>query len=91
MLLQNIICHADPTDLVTYEWKDTQENPYPDFSSVKVCRDFDALVSWQKEHEVSYKMYEAMKKPEDVKVTAMEQGYYDMFGYEGSVLFPRRE
>lgn len=42
MLLQNIKCHAD-ADIVTYNWLETQQNPFPDFNINRKCRNFHAL------------------------------------------------
>ena len=96
MLVQNLICHAD-ADLITYNWMDTQEHAYPDFSVVKQCRDFEALVRWRDEHRVDREKYlSVVRKPEGreereregIQVLEMEKGYYDMFGFGGSEIFP---
>ncbi|MCJ1313011.1 hypothetical protein MMC25_006687 [Agyrium rufum] len=90
MLLQNIMCHAD-ADVATYNWMDTQPVPFPDFSVNKRCRNFDALVDWQDEHSVDMAKYAEIKRPANAKIIPAEPGYYEMFGYGDSVLFPNGE
>ncbi|EON98885.1 putative tat pathway signal sequence protein [Phaeoacremonium minimum UCRPA7] len=51
ILRQNIMCNAD-VEMLTYNWRLTQHNPFPDIGAHKVCRDFDALVRWQEEVEL---------------------------------------
>ncbi|KAI0102115.1 hypothetical protein GGR51DRAFT_574256 [Nemania sp. FL0031] len=45
LLLQNLMCHAD-VEVITHEWNEEQPWPFPDFGTVKQCRDFDALLRW---------------------------------------------
>ncbi|EWC46898.1 hypothetical protein DRE_03910 [Drechslerella stenobrocha 248] len=52
ILLQNLMCQAN-LDVVTLNWVETQENPFPDFSVNKQCRDFGAIQRWQQEHRLS--------------------------------------
>ncbi|KAF9889526.1 hypothetical protein FE257_007236 [Aspergillus nanangensis] len=49
MLLQNIRCNAN-SEVLTFTWLDDYEKPWPDFSIMRRCRDFDALIQWQEEH-----------------------------------------
>jgi len=51
ILRQNIMCTAD-VEMLTYNWRETQHNPFPDMGANKLCRDFDALVRWQEEVEL---------------------------------------
>ncbi|KAF2169662.1 hypothetical protein M409DRAFT_20077 [Zasmidium cellare ATCC 36951] len=45
---QSLMCNAD-VDVTTCHWVETQEAPYADLSKNQVCRDFDAIKSWQNE------------------------------------------
>ena len=87
MLLQNVMCHAD-ADLVTFNWMDTQSFPFPDMSINRKCRDLDALIRWKDERVVDTEKYLAWRKPPGVKQIPAEKGYYEMFGYNNSDLFP---
>jgi len=51
ILRQNLMCNAD-VEMLTYNWRKTQHNPFPDIGAVKLCRDFEALVKWQEEVEL---------------------------------------
>lgn len=72
-----MLCHAD-ADLITYNWKDTQPHPYPDFSINRKCRNIDDLIAFRNERRVDMGKYEAMKKPKGVKSRPMELGYYSI-------------
>jgi len=51
MLLQTLMCNAD-VGVITHEWVHDEKyfepktRPFPDFSTVKQCRDFDAVMGW---------------------------------------------
>jgi hypothetical protein len=66
ILLQNLMCHAD-MDAVIYNWRESEEIPYPDFGVYKKCRDFDALLRWREEAmmEDQHERFMAMEKPAD--------------------------
>ena len=72
-----MLCHAD-ADLITYNWRDTQPHPYPDFSIIRKCRNFDDLIAFRDERRVDMSKYEAMEKPKDIQELPMEAGYYSM-------------
>jgi hypothetical protein len=79
ILLQNLMCKAD-ADLITMKWVQKEsweaEKPWPDFSVVKKCRNFEALVDWAMQNEVpdaEQKRVE-LRMPTDGKVTA----FHDM-------------
>ena len=80
ILLENLMCNAN-VDLITFNWMETQERPFPDFNINHQCRDFDTVVRWQEENAVSMEEWVAMKKPEGVIEVPAPQGYYDIFGY----------
>ena len=76
MLTQDMLCHAD-ADLVTYQWVDTQPNPFPDFSINRRCRSIDELLQYRDEHKVDVAKYIAMKKPKwNITQVPHEPGYY---------------
>jgi hypothetical protein len=63
---QSIMCHAD-VEALTYNWRKTQHNPFPDTGVEKVCRDFDALLRCQEEVELKDEpaKWERMVRPAD--------------------------
>ena len=76
MLAQDLICHAD-AELITYQWRDTQPIPFPDFGINRQCRDFEPLFEYRDEHIVDMTKFNAnRKKPKEDKVLPMEPGYY---------------
>ncbi|CAF9918292.1 MAG: hypothetical protein ALECFALPRED_000637 [Alectoria fallacina] len=91
MLTQDMLCHAD-ADLITYRWMDTQPDPFPDFSINRKCRNLDEVLQYRDEHKVDDEKYTAMKKPKsEITQVPAEPGYYAMFGFEDSDLYPNGE
>ncbi|KNG80950.1 hypothetical protein ANOM_011107 [Aspergillus nomiae NRRL 13137] len=64
MLLQNIQCNAN-TEVLTLAWVDDRKAPWPDFSVNRKCRDFQALVNWQRENAVDPDKFDRMPIPRD--------------------------
>ncbi|MCJ1434202.1 hypothetical protein MMC27_003569 [Xylographa pallens] len=87
MLMQDQLCHAD-ADIITYNWIDTQPYPFPDFSLNRKCRDVDQVLRWRDEHHVDIDKYHAWPKPEGARTLPFEKGYYEMYGFDASELFP---
>ncbi len=89
MLLQNLMCTAE-MDILTYQWMDTQKHHFPDFSINRKCRSFDDLWAWRNEHVVPKELADNMPetKRKGARVVPAEKGYYEMFGYKDSVLYP---
>ena len=87
MLMQDRLCHAD-TDMIIYNWVDTQKYPWPDMSINRRCRSWDQLMEWGREHVVDRESMEGLVKPEGVVELPFERGYYEMFGFDDSKLFP---
>ncbi|KAH7033716.1 uncharacterized protein B0I36DRAFT_321940 [Microdochium trichocladiopsis] len=64
VLLQNLMCDAS-VNVMTYNWMETQQNPFPDMNIQRKCRDFDAVLDWHERTLVP--LSEKVKKPEGVK------------------------
>ncbi|WPH02707.1 Hypothetical protein R9X50_00557500 [Acrodontium crateriforme] len=52
ILRQTLMCHGD-TSLLTYNWVKGREMPYPNFNTLHVCKDWDALVRMNRKLDVS--------------------------------------
>jgi Mycotoxin biosynthesis protein UstYa len=65
VLLQNIICEAN-VDLVTYNWMEGLDSPFPDFDLTHQCRDFEAILDWHNEHMVESSVFATMAMPDDI-------------------------
>ena len=50
MLRQSIMCQSD-LGVLTYNWVEVQENPWPNFNTQHQCRDFEKVLQWGKETE----------------------------------------
>lgn len=50
ILRQSIMCTGDVT-IATANWVQGHPRPIPDFSTMHVCRDFDALLEWASERD----------------------------------------
>jgi hypothetical protein len=78
-LLQNIQCQVD-LDVVTYNWIGEEHRPFQDFNTMKQCRDFEAVLAWQRAHEVDGQLYLEITKP--AEMTALPRPsclIYDVF------------
>lgn len=55
------------TELITYNWVETQTAPVPDFSLDKMCKNSDAILDFQAREQLSDANYfrDRMVKPED--------------------------
>lgn len=51
MLRQNIMCRSDVT-MVTYDWVEGFDDPYPSFSVPHQCRNFEKILDWVEDHRV---------------------------------------
>ncbi|KAH7355385.1 hypothetical protein BKA65DRAFT_582307 [Rhexocercosporidium sp. MPI-PUGE-AT-0058] len=81
ILMQNIMCNAN-TDLITLQWMETQDNPFPDFSINHRCRDFNALVDWREKNAVDMEKWDEMTKPVGVKEVPLPEEYWENFGID---------
>ncbi|PYH99569.1 hypothetical protein BO71DRAFT_394050 [Aspergillus ellipticus CBS 707.79] len=80
-LLQNIMCTAS-TDPFVHYWVDVNEEPYPDFSINRQCRDFESVLNWQIENSVPMRDYrDIIHRPEGVKTRIMSDEYKQMIGW----------
>ncbi|KAK1726615.1 hypothetical protein CaCOL14_004399 [Colletotrichum acutatum] len=62
ILAQAIKCTGS-VDMITFNWVENWEQPFPDFRNHKVCRDFDALLGWVNENSMDPKVFQEMKAP----------------------------
>ncbi|MCJ1394221.1 hypothetical protein MMC18_007099 [Xylographa bjoerkii] len=79
-LLQSLTCSAN-TDPFIHYWVDVGDEPYPDFSINRQCRDFEAVLRWQEEKSIPMSQYrDVIRKPEGVAPRIMSQEYKYMVG-----------
>ncbi|KAF6818875.1 DOPA-dioxygenase [Colletotrichum musicola] len=62
VLAQAIKCTGS-VDMITFNWVENWDQPFPDFLNHKVCRDFDALLDWVKDEAMDPKVFQKMKSP----------------------------
>lgn len=55
-LRESVMCHAD-LSIVTMRWGSHQAVPLANWGNPHVCKNWDAVVNWAKEHHVS-QLYE---------------------------------
>lgn len=48
-LRQDIMCRGDVA-IVTYDWAEGIEDPFPNFNVLRRCRNFEKLLNWVDEH-----------------------------------------
>jgi len=66
ILYQNVMCTGS-TEIITYNWRETQRFPVPDFDVHKMCRNTEVLLGFQKREKIGGMdgLREEMVKPED--------------------------
>jgi hypothetical protein len=67
ILLQNLQCNAN-TEVLTLAWVEDRDIPWPDFSVNRKCRDFQALVDWQRSNAVDPEKFDKMPVPKNAFV-----------------------
>jgi hypothetical protein len=86
MILQALMCHAD-LDAITYVWREGQDKPFPDFSTWKVCKDFNAILEWQESVQMPKRdeKWDQIVKPADAVQLPVTPGLHEMGEGTGSV------
>ncbi|KAK6361489.1 hypothetical protein TWF730_005213 [Orbilia blumenaviensis] len=73
------MCQAN-LDIITLNWVNTQQNPFPDFNVNKKCRDFGTVKQWQEEHRISEDLLKKIRRPGNyVETPAPIQNIMDAF------------
>ena len=85
ILLENLMCIADP-GILTLNWIDEADYPFPDFSVNKQCRNFEALMDWQQERAVDTTLLANATKPK-AGVVPGEKEWWSLFDAEGMAKF----
>ncbi|KAK1960957.1 hypothetical protein LY78DRAFT_536367, partial [Colletotrichum sublineola] len=62
ILAQAIKCTGS-VDMITFNWVENWEQPFPDFMNHKVCRNFDALLDWVSRNSMEPEVFQKMQKP----------------------------
>ncbi|KAK5949086.1 hypothetical protein OHC33_009827 [Knufia fluminis] len=73
ILAQAIKCSGS-VDMIMFNWVEGWDQPFPDFATKKVCRDFDALLKYVNDNSIPHKVFEAMKEPPEGYVRLPEPG-----------------
>ncbi|KAF4454916.1 hypothetical protein F53441_2655 [Fusarium austroafricanum] len=79
ILMQNLMCNGN-LDIITFNWVETQTNPFPDFGVMHQCRDFDAISEWQDKHSVPKEWGRNVTRPEGAKQIPISEEYYRIYG-----------
>ncbi|KAI1130496.1 hypothetical protein F5Y10DRAFT_263188 [Nemania abortiva] len=67
------------TELLTMNWIEEADYPFPDFSINKQCRDFETLLDWQAERAVDMDRWMNMTKPSGVAAIPGEKEWFQLF------------
>ncbi|KAF4959414.1 hypothetical protein FSARC_10739 [Fusarium sarcochroum] len=81
ILMQNLMCNGN-LDIVTFNWVETQTNPFPDFGVKHQCRDFDAIYEWQDKHSVPKEWGRNVTRPVGAKQIPISEEYYRIYGID---------
>ncbi|OCK79905.1 hypothetical protein K432DRAFT_435058 [Lepidopterella palustris CBS 459.81] len=73
ILLQALTCQPS-VNVITHDWMETQENPFPDFNIKRQCHDHGAILDWQKKISIDKEVFATIRKPSGVRtVPALPQ------------------
>jgi hypothetical protein len=67
-LVKHLMCQPS-VELITYNWVERQDHPFPDFDNTRKCWDFEQLLDWQEQHRVqtmSQEKWKVLRKPVNV-------------------------
>ena len=81
ILMQNLMCNGN-LDILTFNWVETQTNPFPDFNVNHQCRDFDAIYEWQDKHAVPKEWGRNVTRPAGAKQIPISEEYYRIYGVD---------
>ena len=65
MLRQKLTCDVD-VGIITYNWVAVRQEPWPNFNTMHMCRNFEGAVEWARKHSVPSEG-KPMAKPDGVK------------------------
>lgn len=60
-LRQTIMCHGD-ISLLTYNWVEGRDMPYPNFNTVHTCKKWETLTEWNMERDITVEWTDGMGK-----------------------------
>ncbi|KAF4334797.1 hypothetical protein FBEOM_11364 [Fusarium beomiforme] len=81
ILMQNLMCNGN-LDIITFNWVESQTNPFPDFAVNHQCRDFDAIYEWQDKHSVPKEWGRNVTRPAGAKQIPISDEFYRIYGIE---------
>ena len=81
MLMQHLLCTAD-TGMLTYRWMEDSEDPEPDMSVNRKCKDWRQLVDYRDERAVNLEKYLAYQKPSSAVEGKWPAEYSEYFGHQ---------
>jgi hypothetical protein len=87
---ENLMCNAN-LDVITFNWKETQLQPYPDFDLNKKCTNAEILMGWQEHNALPTKRSINFTRPDGAQQVPMEDEYYKMFDLAKEDLVDRGE
>jgi len=59
------MCTGD-VGLITFDWVEGRDIPYPDFNTVHNCRDFDSLLEWNHDNVVHLPMSHVVRTGSEI-------------------------
>ncbi|KIN07665.1 hypothetical protein OIDMADRAFT_37083 [Oidiodendron maius Zn] len=80
MLAQNIVCSAS-TDVYTHMWTDALEFPFLDFKIWYQCKNYDAVMAWQKRNALDEDAFVALRRPEGYPYRVMTHKFKDIHAW----------
>ena len=74
------MCQAS-TDVYTHIWTDALPHPFPNFQLNHKCKDFGAVLEWQRENGLDEERFLQLERPEGYPYRTMNHRFKDVNGW----------
>lgn len=81
VLRENLMCSAN-LDVITFNWKETQDLPFADFNLNKKCTNAEILMDWQTEHTLPTERARNFTRPPGAREVPIGDEYFRVYGIE---------
>lgn len=79
VIRENLVCGAN-LDVITFNWKETQDLPFADFSVNKKCSNTEVLMEWQEKNTIVAERARNFTRPVGAQQVPISDEYFRIFG-----------
>lgn len=81
VLRENLMCSAN-LDVITFNWKETQDLPFADFNLNKKCTNAGILMDWQGKNALATERARNFTRPPGAREMPIGDEYKGIYGVE---------